>query len=111
MLDDLPDRGRHVFVLAADEPRPHLDDRDLGAEAPKHLTEFETDVTAADGDQVPREKVHRHHRAVGENVDLAKPRHVGNERPAADVDEDLVRLETLSADVHVVRGFERAWPR
>src|SRR5262249_15720604 len=50
LIDDLPDRGRHVFVLAADEPRPHLDDRDLGAEAPKHLTEFETDVTAADDD-------------------------------------------------------------
>ena len=54
VLDDLPDRGRHVFVLAADEPLPHLDDRDLGAEAPKHLTEFEADVTAADDDQMPR---------------------------------------------------------
>src|SRR4030095_3871548 len=49
-LDDLADSGRDVFVLATDEPRPHLDNRHLGAEATKHLTEFETNVTAADDD-------------------------------------------------------------
>ena len=59
VLDDLPDRGRDVFVLAADEPRPHLDDRDLGAEAPEHLTELETDVAAADDDQMLGQEVHR----------------------------------------------------
>src|SRR5262245_31374816 len=100
-----------VFVFAADEPLPHLDDRDLGAEASKHLTEFETDVTAADDDQVPRKKVHRHHRAIGERVDLAKPRHVGNERPAADVDEDLVRVTALSAELTSCADSKRAWPR
>ena len=105
-LEDLPDRGRDVFVLAADEPRTHLDDRDLGAEATEHLTEFEADVAAADDDEMLRQEIHRHHRAVGEERDLADAGHVGNERAAADVDEDLVRVEALSADAHLVCGLE-----
>ena len=47
----------------ADQPRPHLDDRHLGAEAAVHLREFEPDIAAADDDQVPRQRVEREDRA------------------------------------------------
>src|SRR5687767_5970930 len=106
VLDDLADRGRNVFVLAADEPRPHFDNRHLGAETAKHLAEFEADVASADDDQVLRQEVDRHHRAVREEIDRADPGHVGNERAAADIDEDLLGAEALSTDAHLVRGFE-----
>ena len=46
--------SRHVLVLARDQARPFLDDRDLAAEAAVHLRELEPDVAAADDDEMPR---------------------------------------------------------
>ena len=51
-FEDVGDRGRDVLVLARDQARRHLDDRDLAAEAAEHLREFEADVAAADDDQM-----------------------------------------------------------
>src|SRR5262249_41355525 len=58
-LHDLLDRARHVFVLAIDEPRGPLDDRDLRPEAAVHLREFEADVASADDGEVLRDLVQR----------------------------------------------------
>ena len=70
----LADRLGDVLVLAPDQPRRHLDDRHLGAEAPIHLREFEADVAAADDDEMPRHAVEREHRRVGEIRHVARRR-------------------------------------
>ena len=71
---------RNVLVLAGDQARPLLDDRDLGAEAPVHLREFEPDVAAADDHEMLGHPVEREDRAVGEVGDLTDARHVGHVR-------------------------------
>ena len=51
---DAGDRGGNVLVFARDEARRHLDDCHLAAEAAVDLGELESDVAAADNDQVRR---------------------------------------------------------
>ena len=97
-LEDLEDRRRHVLVLAANQPIAHLDDGDLAAEAPEHLAELEADVAAADDDEMLGDEVDVHHRAVGEERHVVEPGHGGNERAAADVDEDALGGEPVGPD-------------
>ena len=94
-FQDLLHRLRDVFVLAADEPRAHLDDRNAAAEAPVHLAELEADVAAADEQEMLRHEVDVHHRDVGEVGHLIEAGHLGHQRPAADVDEDLPGARAL----------------
>ncbi len=96
-LENVLDRGRHVVVLAMDEPLRHLDDGDFAAETSEHLPEFETDVAAADDDQVPGKEVEVHHRAVVEVFDLLETRQPRHGGAAADVDEDPLRREPVRA--------------
>ena len=92
-LEDRLHLARDLAVLARDQAVAVLDHRDARAEAAVHLRELEADVAAAGDDQVLGQRVDRHHRDVGQD------RHVGDavpgrqHRPAADVDEDLRRLE------------------
>src|SRR5829696_167915 len=61
-----PDGLRNPLVLAGDQARPLLDDRDLGPEAPMHLRELEPDVAAADDDEMLGHPVEPQDRAVGQ---------------------------------------------
>ncbi len=91
VAQDLRHPLRHVGVLARDDARHLLDDRDPRPEPPVHLAELETDVAAADDDQVLGEKVDVHHRRVGQKRDVVETRHRRHERAAADIDEDSAR--------------------
>src|SRR5437773_1408778 len=51
-LQNLLHCGGDVLILAAYDPRRHLDHGDTTAEAAIHLREFQADVAAADDDQV-----------------------------------------------------------
>ncbi len=105
---DLGDGGGDILVLARDQPRRHLDDGDLAPEAAKHLAEFETDIAAADDNEMLRQEIHIHHRAVGEKGHLIQP---GDRRPrgsSADIDEDLLRAQQLAADLDLPRRDEAA---
>ena len=42
--------------------RSHLDNRDFAPEAAIHLTEFQSDITSADDDEMLRQEVDIHHR-------------------------------------------------
>jgi hypothetical protein len=53
-----------------DQAGRHLDDSDVAAEAPVHLREFQSDIAAAHNDQMTRNKVDSHHRAVCQIGDL-----------------------------------------
>ena len=105
-FENLPDRRRHLLVLARDQPRAHLDDGDAGAEAPVHLGELQADVAAADHHQVLGQGVKLEHGAVREMVDLAQAGQVRHMCPRADVDEDLAGLELRVADPDRARAFE-----
>ncbi len=114
--------GRHIFVLARDQPRRHLDDGDLAAEAAVHLPELEADVAAADDDQVLGQEVDLHHGAVGRSTARSSsPGSRRHERPSADVDEDPVRrrgsssptrtfARRLEAGVALIDGARSAVP-
>ena len=74
--------------------------------APKrriHLRELEADVAAADDDEMPRHVIEREHRRVREVRHVVNTGHVGNERAAADVDEDPRRGQQLLAHADDVR--------
>ena len=86
--ENRPDGFRNVLVLTSDQARSLLDDRDVGAEAPVHLREFEPNVAAADDHEMLRYPVERKDRAVGEIGNFADARHLGHRGAAADVDED-----------------------
>ena len=103
VLEDLLDGGRNVLVLTGCQPRPLLDDGDLGTEAPVHLGELERDVAAADDDEMFRQRVQVEDSDVGHVVDVGEPRHVRHHGPAADVEEDLVGLQNLVVDADGVR--------
>src|SRR5258706_12187360 len=64
LLQNLLCGGRHILVFTRDQAGALLDNRHLAAEAPVHLPEFETDVTAPDDNQPPRQEIDIHHRAV-----------------------------------------------
>ncbi len=104
--EDLGDRVRDVFVFARDQPRPHLAYRDLRAEPPIHLREFQSDVAAADHQQMLRDEVDIHHARVVEQGHVARAGHIGNDGAPADVDEDARRREFAIAHLHRVRGTE-----
>jgi len=99
-------RRRNIFILARDEARSHFRDRDLAAEAAIHLAELKTDVTAAHHQQMPRQNIEVHHRAVGKISDAVQ---AGNRRrcgPAADIDEDPLGGQDFPADFDFVRRHE-----
>src|SRR5215831_14112447 len=99
-LHNLLDGRRDILIFVLNEPWSHLDDRDLAAEAPEHLAEFEADVTAADDHEMTWEKVHLHHGAVVEAVHLVESRHRRSDGAAADVDKNLAGGEHLGAHLH-----------
>ena len=89
-----------------------FDDSDPAAEAPKHLTELEPDVAAADTIRCSGKK------STSIIVDVwsgrgtfFEPRHLGNQWPPADVDEDLVGHAQLVAYADGMGTGKRACPR
>src|SRR5438046_2739359 len=87
-LQDFTNRGRNVFVLTCNQPRSDLDDGHFAAKTPKHLSEFDADITAAQDDQVARQKVDIHHGTIGEKRNVLQTRYEGPDCAAAHVDEN-----------------------
>src|SRR5262245_26712802 len=79
----------HILIFASEQLRRALDNRHAAAEAPKHLPEFESDVTSAQNQQAPRQFVQLHDRRRIESRDLIEAVHSRVRRPAACVDEDF----------------------
>src|SRR5579863_8392590 len=55
-LQDLPHGFGNILIFTSDQARSHLYNRDFASEAAIHLTEFQPDVTAADNDEMFRQK-------------------------------------------------------
>ncbi len=106
VLQDPFDRRGHVLVVAANEAIAHLDHRDPAAETAVHLRELETDVAAADDDQVLGKKVELHHARACQIIDTVNARKVGHVGAGARVDKDPVGLEQHVVHPHGVGGFE-----
>ena len=99
-------RCRYFLIFVGDEPRRHFDNRDAAAEAPIHLRELETDVTAADDKQMLGQEIDFHHAAVGQVRNIGDPRHLGNARPSSDIDKDLVGFQQCAVDAYATRPLE-----
>ena len=106
VFENLLDRFGHVFVIALDQPRPHLDDGHLTAQAPIHLPELQADVASADDDQVLREEVHLHHGGIGQVGHALEAGHGRDECSRPHVDEDFVRLQPFRTYTERVGTFE-----
>jgi hypothetical protein len=50
VFENFTDSIRNIFVFATDKSGPHLNDRDAAAKTPIHLSEFQSDIAAADDD-------------------------------------------------------------
>ena len=55
---------------------------------------------------MPRDGIQTKHRGVGEVGHTVDAGDRGHRRPAADIDEDLLRGQPLAADLELVRGDE-----
>ena len=89
-----------------DETWRFFDHRDFAAEAAEYLREFEADVASADNDEVAREGVELEDADVGEVRDFVDSGEVGDNGPAAYVEEDLVGGEEIFAYADFFGRFE-----
>ena len=105
-LEDALDLRGDVFVVARDEPPAALDDGHPRAEPAIHLRELEGDVASAEDDEMLRQRVDVHHRAVREERPAREARQIGDGRASADVHEDPFGLEEIVADAHDTRALE-----
>src|SRR5262245_26665207 len=64
LLQNLADRVGDVGVLAADQPLALFNDGDAAAEAAIHLTKLQTNIAAANNDEMLGQEVDMHHAAV-----------------------------------------------
>src|SRR5262249_36808128 len=85
---------------------PKLDHRDITSESAIDLREFEPDIAPAENDEVGRQKIHLHHRAVGQVRDLVESADRRHDRPAAHVDKNLIRREDLPVDLYLLGADE-----
>src|SRR5207245_2228480 len=80
ILPQLQERVRHVRVFPFEQARAALDDRDVAAEAPYRLREFEADVAAAEDDEVAGQTFQVQRLDVGHRPGDREPRDVGDRR-------------------------------
>ena len=99
-LQDVCDRQGDIFIFPGDKMRRELNDGYLAAEAAINLRKLKSDIAAAENDQMRREEVHVHNRAVGEIVDLIKTRNGRRQRPPSDIDEYPLGLQDLAFDLN-----------
>src|SRR6516225_7337929 len=91
--EEIGNRLRDVFVFARDKARSGLNYRHLAPEAAIRLPELKSDVAAAQDNEMWGEKIHVHHRAVGEVRNLIEAGDRGNSRARTDIDEDAIGSE------------------
>jgi len=97
-LEDLANRVRDILVFTGNQSRILLDDGDLRAESSIHLRKLETDVTAADDNQMLRDEIDLHHPGIGEEGCLLDARKRRNKGAPPDVDENFLGGQRLIAD-------------
>jgi hypothetical protein len=103
---DLFNRRRDVRVLTLHEVRSHLHDRHLGPESAKHLSEFQSDVTATDDQQVWRHGIQVHHRTVREKGNLADTWHRGHGCASANINKGAFRDKDLAVYLNLAGSPE-----
>src|SRR5215468_581982 len=104
--ENVSKRIRDIRVLIADQSGAHFDYRDLAAKSAVHLSKFQADVATAHDQQILRQSIDLHHAFAREIGDLLQSGQIGNVRPGADVDEDLVRCQRIQTDRYGVCIYE-----
>jgi len=107
---DVSDRCRDVIVFVLDQTRFLLDDGDTRAEAPLHLSEFETHIRTAHDYQVLGHASSARIELLVRYGTVPTPGMSGTDSTPSDIDEDAGRTEKLLADSQSVWFLERALP-
>src|SRR5262249_43268568 len=97
-----------VEVFAGHELGAALDDRHAAAEAAVGLCQLETDITAAEHDQMRRQVVELESLDIREWSGRFQPGNLGNCRVRPDIDEDVIAGEHGDAAV-IQQHLDRLW--
>src|SRR5215831_5539575 len=98
--------ARETSSSSRDEMRSELDDRNFASEAAIGLRKFKADIAPSEHDQMRGQKIHVHHRAVGQVRDLVEPAYRRRQCARAHIDENLIGSEHVIADFHLLRPNE-----
>ena len=101
--EDFGNGPRYIFVFTCNETRSELDDGDLTSKPAIHLSKFQTDIASSKHQQVPREKIHVHHRAICQIADIVEPRNRRDQCPSTHVDENLLGPERFIPNIDLFR--------
>jgi hypothetical protein len=105
-LEDFLKFAHDILVFGGQDAFAAMDDGHLTAKPAKHLAKFETDVTAAQDEQVFRNFLQIHNGDVGEVRHGIEAGNGWNVRIRSGIDEDLFALEDFVSDLHLMRGKE-----
>src|ERR1041384_2580625 len=105
-LEDIAHRCGNIFIFPPNQPRRHLDNRDIASEAMIHLGEFQPNITSADDDEVLGQEVEIHHRRVRQKWNFINSLEWGNRGSSTNIDENLVSFEHVIIDHHTSRGLK-----
>src|SRR5512139_106632 len=107
---DFGDRRRNIFVFACDQAWREFNDGYLASEAPVDLCKLQADIAAAQDDQMRRQKIDVHHRAVCEVANLIESGNGRRQGSSTDIDENPRGLQVLISDPDRMRAGKSGVP-
>jgi hypothetical protein len=100
--------GRDIGIFSAGEPRPRLDYRHSAAEPAIGLRQFQSDIAAADDDEVVGQSIELERLDIGQRLGGSEPRNLRDRRARADIDRDTIAGQHSHAAV-VQTDLDRLW--
>src|SRR4029077_15570946 len=94
-FENRTNRIRYVLIFARDKSSIPLNHSGLCTESAIHLRKLQTDIAAANDDQMLRNKIDLHHSGIREDGGSLDSGERGNIGASADVDEDLVSTQSV----------------
>ena len=96
-------RRRNVRILARQDPFAIVNNRHAAAEPAEYLPEFQSDISAAEHDQMLRHRLQLHNRRVGQKRNCVEPLNLRNRGPRPGINENFLALQYFRAHLHLVR--------
>jgi hypothetical protein len=105
-VEDPADDFCRLLVFPAQQPRDHIEDRHLAAEAPKSLRQFSADGTRADHGQARRQACQIPDLFIGEMARFGQPGNRRRRRSRAGGNHRLAEVQGLAVDLDAVLAGE-----
>jgi hypothetical protein len=99
VTEQVQDCGGHVRIFTPGELVTSLDDGYIGAEPSKGLRQFQSDIPAADDDEVPRHAVEFERFDMRHRSSIDQSRDIGNGRARADAEDHALAGKCARASI------------